>query len=113
MNEEYDVRVSGHDEDCSYWVENDNCFCHLYERDLAYTNGYRAAVNKMKEQGDVSEGQSSVIYKSLNDYDIGLRERITQAIMNKHMFCYPPYAGGGKDFVCTHVQDADIVRMQE
>jgi len=65
--DEYNIRISGHDEDCSYWIEDDNCCCHLFERDLAYTNGYRAAVNKMREQGDVFEERGWQKYKDLTD----------------------------------------------
>jgi len=115
MSDEYDVRTSGHDESCSYWWEDDNCSCGLYERDLAYSSGYRAAVKRLTDP--MSEESGMDRYKLLTDYDKGLRERIVQSIRNKHMFCYPsrdlsPFMVPPKDFTCTHLQDINIVEQE-
>jgi len=61
MSSEYDVRESGHNENCSYWIGNVDCSCHVYERDLAYANGYRAARSRMAEDfaDSISEGYTT------------------------------------------------------
>jgi len=90
MNEEYDARISGHDEDCSYWVDDDNCFCHLFERDLAYTNGFRAAVSKMAEQGDLFDSEptsSDALRAEAEHYNMGYA---TGLEVGKRSYASPP-----------------------